>query len=330
MTTIGIVSYGLYLPEGRETAAEVAARAGLSTDAVKALGIQSKCTPAAGDQPVAMAVQAAKRAFAAARGLTPGQVDIVVWTGEEYKDYIAQTAAIRMQEELGCRNAWAFDLVGQGVTLVQGLRIARDLMLTDPEVATVLLAGGTRNLDLVDYRNPDTRFLLAASASGAALLLKRDHPANRLTATAFIVDDEMADEVYVPGGGTEIPFSPQNLGSGLMFFQVAHPQRVADYLEHRWPPALAEVVRRAAGAGAPDYLALRHLAPAARRLVLMELDLDDGQSAALDAWGCHGVNDAVLSLDLGLGAGLVRPGRRVVLAAGGIGFSYAAAAINWG
>jgi 3-oxoacyl-[acyl-carrier-protein] synthase-3 len=328
--TIGIASYGLYLPEGREAADEIAARAGLSPEAVAALGIQSKCIPAAGDQPVPMAVRAAQRAFAAAPGLAPDAVDVVIWTGEEYKDYIAQTAAIRMQEELGCKNAWAFDLVGQGVTLVQGLRLARDLMAADPEVATVLLAGGTRNLDLVDTRNPATRFLLAASASGAAVLLKRNHPANQLIETAFLVDAEMADEVYVPGGGTEIPFSLQNLDSELMFYQVAHPQRVADYLEHRWPTALAEVVRRAAGAEAPDYLALRHLTPVERRLVLMELNLGEGQSAALGAWGCHGANDVVLSLDLGIGSGRVRPGGRVVLAAGGIGFSYAAAAVRWG
>jgi 3-oxoacyl-[acyl-carrier-protein] synthase-3 len=329
-STIGIASYGLHLPAGRESAAEVAARAGLSREAVEALGIQSICIPAPGDQPVSMAVRAANRAFDAAPDLAREQVDVVIWTGEEYKDYIAQTAAIRVQEELGCRNAWAFDLVGQGVTLVQGLRLARDLITADPEISTVLLAGGTRNLDLVDCRNPATRFLLPASASGAALLLKRDHAANRLLETAFLVDAEMADEVYVPGGGTEIPFSPQNLGSELMFYQAAHPQRVADYLEHRWPMALAEVIRRVSGTGMPDYLALRHLAPAERRRVLGELGVNGEQSADLAAWGCHGVNDVVLSLDLGLGTGRVRPGGRVVLAAGGIGFSYAAAAIHWG
>jgi 3-oxoacyl-[acyl-carrier-protein] synthase-3 len=330
MTTMGIVSYGLYLPEGRESASEIADRAGLSVDAAKALGIESKCLPAPSDQPVAMAVQAARRAFAAAPGLTGEKVDVVIWTGEEYKDYIAQTAAIRMQEELGCRNAWAFDLVGQGVTLVQGLRLAQDLMTGDPKVATVLLAGGTRNLDLVDYRNPATRFLLATSASGAAVLLERDHPANRLLDTAFATDAEMADEVFVPGGGTEIPFSAQNLESELMFYQVADPERVAAYLERRFPAAIVEVIRRAAASGMPDYLALRHLAPAKRWQVLHELNLSDSQSAELCAFGCHGANDVVLSLDLGIAAGRVRPGSRVVLAAGGIGFSYAAAAIHWG
>ena len=171
---IGIVSYGLYFPDGFETAGEVAEKSGLTVDDVKALGIERKFMPAPDDQPVTMAVEAAKQAFEMATEVKPTDVDVVIWTGEEYKDYIAQTASIRLQEETGCHKAWAFDLVGQGVTSILGLRAARDLMIGDETVKTVLLAGGTRNIDLVDYTNPNTHFLLAASASGGAILLKRN------------------------------------------------------------------------------------------------------------------------------------------------------------
>ena len=139
------------------------------------LGIERKCKPTPEDQPIPMAVKAAKQAFERAGGIKPEEVDLVLWTGEEYKDYIAQTASIRVQEETGCRNAWAFDLVDQGVTTVLGLRIARDMMIGDQTIKTVLLAGGTRNVDLVDYTNPDTRFMLPFSASGGAVLLRRGH-----------------------------------------------------------------------------------------------------------------------------------------------------------
>jgi 3-oxoacyl-[acyl-carrier-protein] synthase-3 len=223
---LGIVSYGLYLPSGFENADEIAQRAGLEPEAVQALGIERKFLPSPDDQPVPMAVKAAKHAFEKANGVAPQDIDVVLWTGEEYKDYIAQTASIRLQEEVGCRNAWAFDLIGQGVTSLVGLRMARDLMIGDESVSTVLLAGGTRNVDLIDYTNPDTHFLLAASASGGAFILKRDHPNNHLLETAFCVDAEMADAVYVPAGGTEIPFSEDNLSSELMYFQVNQPEKL--------------------------------------------------------------------------------------------------------
>ncbi len=148
---LGIVSYGLYLPSGFESAKEIAKRSGLSSQQVtEELGVERKCLPSAEDLPVAMAVKAARQALERAREIKPGEIDVVIWTGEEYKDYICQTAGIRVQEEVGARNAWAFDLIGQGTTSLVGLRTAQDLMIGDPAVRTVLLAGGTRNIDLVD------------------------------------------------------------------------------------------------------------------------------------------------------------------------------------
>ena len=248
---IGIVSYGLYTPETFETASDLSAKSGLSLEEVKELGIERKCLPSREDQPVNMAVKAANQALERAGDVKPEDIDMVIWTGEEYKDYIAQTASIRLQEETGCKNAWAFDLVGQNVTSIQGLRVARDFILGDESVHTILLAGGTRNVDLVDPVNPDTRFLLASSASGGAMILKRNHPRNRLIQTAFTIDHEMADEVYVPGGGTEIPFAPDNLDSKIMFYQTPRPKVVSDYLAERWVPALAKRARRSLKAFLP-------------------------------------------------------------------------------
>ena len=327
---IGIVSYGIYLPSAIETSLEVAKKAGLTPEEVIALGIKRKFLPGPDDQPVTMAVKAANQAFERTKELRPLDVDVVIWTGEEYKDYIAQTASIRLQEEVGCRNAWAFDLVGQGVTSILGLRVARDIMIGDKSVNSVLLAGGTRNIDLVDYRNPNTRFLLAASASGGAILLKRNHDKNRFMDATFIVDAEMADEIYVPGGGTEIPFSLQNIESELMFFQVAHPKALDKYLNGRWPFALAEAVRKVLPDRSPDYLAVRHLSPADRRQVFSQLKVKMEQSVSLNKWGHHGSNDVIISLDLGLHNGIVEEGSSVALASAGIGFVYAAAHIQWG
>lgn len=327
---IGIVSYGLFVPQEFETAADVARRSGLSIEAVQALGLRRKCRPGPKDQPVAMAVAAARQALGRSQGLTPDQVDVVIWTGEEYKDYIAQTPAIRLQEEIGCQNAWAFDLVGQGVTMVQGLRVARDLVRGDRRIRTVLLAGGTRNVDLVDDGNPDTRFLLAASASGGALILRAGHGQNRLLETAFLVDAQMADAVYVPGGGTEQPFAADNLNTAVMFYQTPDPSRLADYLGTRWVPSLCVVAQRVLNGISADYLALRHLRPVDRAAVLRGLGMAPEQSAALDQWGDHGANGPILSLDLGIQNGAIADGAQVVLVAGGIGFTYAAALIQWG
>jgi 3-oxoacyl-[acyl-carrier-protein] synthase-3 len=330
-STIGIVSYGTYLPEQVETSEEVAERSGLTIEELLALGIRGKHRPSKEDQPIPMAVKAAKQAFEQADGVRPEDVDLVLWTGEEYKDYIAQTASIRVQEETECRNAWAFDLVDQGITTLLGLRLARDMMIGDQEINTVLLAGGTRNVDLVDYTNANTRWLLPASASGGAVLLQRGYSANQLQESAFLIDPEMASEVYVPGGGTVHPFSPENLGTKIMYYHTPHPEIVSGYLNRQFTKRLTEVIRTAAGAGkSVDYLALRHLSPRDRKQVLSELSLSSEHSESLEEVGCHGTNDPLISLDLALKKRTISDGARVVLASAGIGFSYAAVAIRWG
>jgi len=327
---VGIVSYGLYLPESYETAEEIAERSGLSLEEVKALGIERKCFPGKDDQPVGMASKAARTALDKAGTIGPEDVDLVIWTGEEYKDYIAQTASIRLQEELRCVNAWAFDLVGQNVTLIQGLRVARDLIMGDETIQTVLLAGGTRNVDMVDYSNPDTHFLLPFSASGGAILLRRGHGRNQLMSTAFTVDLHMSDEVFVPGGGTELPFKRDNLDSPIMFYQTPRPRVVREYLARRWTEGLVETGRKALSGQFPDYVALRHLSPSDRTTVTAALGITPEKSFELVEWGCHGTNDVLLSLDLGRRKGAVREGSHVLLLTGGIGFTYAAALIQWG
>jgi 3-oxoacyl-[acyl-carrier-protein] synthase-3 len=327
---IGIDSYGLFIPQTYESAEEIASRIGITTKEIKNLGIQRKYIPGEDDHPVIMAVKAAEKAFKKSYHIEPENVDVVIWTGEEYKDYIAQTASIRLQEEVGCRNAYAFDLVAQGVTMIQGLRLAKDIITGDETVHTILLAGGTRNIDLVDEHNPHTRFMLPFSASGSAVLLRRDPNANRLTSTAFRVDPEMADDILVPGGGTESPFSPQHLDSELMFYHSSYPDKVEAYLNQRWPQALVEIAQRVCVDGKPDYLALRHLPPSGRDRVLKNLGLRSRQSEPLFWYGHHGTNDIIISIDLALKRGVLKNGDKVAMVTGGIGFTYAAALVEWG
>lgn len=329
-TTVGIVAYGLYTPAEFETAEQIARQSGLAPSEVKRLGIIRKCRPGDEDQPVVMANKAAQQAFQSTTVVQPQDVDVLIWTGEEYKDYICQTASIRLQEELGCSNAWAFDLVGQGVTTILGLRVAHDLIYGDSSINTVLLAGGTRNVDLVDYQNPDTRFMLSMSASGSAVILRRNHSENQLLELAFHVDPEMADEVYVPAGGTQMPFDQENIGSTLGYYHLKHPQVVSEYLENRWAQTLSKMVKEVSNDHSLDYLALRHLTPRDHAFLLDRLNLTSDQSIQLDHWGHHGMNDVILSLDLGIRHGCVTDGSMVAMATAGIGFTYAAALIKWG
>ncbi|HOW56653.1 MAG TPA: 3-oxoacyl-[acyl-carrier-protein] synthase III C-terminal domain-containing protein [Smithellaceae bacterium] len=334
-TKVGIVSYGIYLPKDYETAEEIAKKSGMAAGEITSeLGLVKKHKPGAKDFPVTMAVQAALQALENSKGLvSPDDIDVVLWSGDEYKDYIAQTASIRIQEEVKAYKAWAFDIIGQGVTTLTGIRLARDLMAGDSSVNTVLLAGGTRDIDLVDYTNPDTRWMLPTSVSGAAIILRRDFVNNSIMGMAALVDPEMADEAYVPVGGTVNRFSVDNVETKGMFFHVPNPSLMDEYLEERMPMRLAEVIGKAldnAGLAGkkPDYLAMRYLMPEQRKTVLSALEINADRTDSLSDAGHHGPNDVVISLDRAIKKGIIKKGSVVVLAAAGIGFTYSAAVMQ--
>jgi 3-oxoacyl-[acyl-carrier-protein] synthase III len=336
-TKVGIVSYGLYLPKEFESADDIAAKSGLSKDEiVKEIGLIKKYKPAQDDLPVIMARKAADSALQKAKGIvTPDDIDVVLWSGEEYKDFIAQTASIRIQEEVKAYNAWAFDIIGQGTTSLVGIRLARDLMVGDATVNTVLLAGGTRDYDLINYKDPDTKWMLPTSASGAAMILRRDYVNNSILGMAQIVDPEMADEVYVPVGGTVNPFTVDNIEAKGLCYNVIHPALMDEYLEERMPDRMVEVISKAldnAGMAGkkPDYLAMRYLMPNQKKNVLEALGIPESKTDDLAYVGHHGPNDVIISLDRAAQKGIIKKGSIVVMAAAGIGFSYSAAVLQYG
>jgi 3-oxoacyl-[acyl-carrier-protein] synthase-3 len=115
-----------------------------------------------------------------------------------------------------------------------------------------------------------------------------------------------------------------------MFYNVANPQSLAEYLRSRWTEALSETAKEVLGGRQADYIALRHLSSADRKDVLERLNVDFEKSAPLYEWGDHGTNDPLLSIDLGLKQGEIADGSLVAMVSGGIGFTYAAALIRWG
>jgi 3-oxoacyl-[acyl-carrier-protein] synthase-3 len=89
------------------------------------------------------------------------------------------------------------------------------------------------------------------------------------------------------------------------------------------------VIRRAAGERPIDYLALLHMKRSAHVAILKELGLAQEQSIYLGRYGHFGSPDQVLSLGLAEQRGLLKRGDTVVLASAGLGYMWAAIALEW-
>ncbi|GEM87774.1 3-oxoacyl-ACP synthase [Meiothermus granaticius] len=323
---------GVYLPTPRMTSGEIAAASGLPEWVVREkLGIQQKPVPGPGDDPAKMAVSAARGALEDA-GISGAEVDVVLSIVEEYKDYPVWTSAPYIALEVSAGRAWGFDLNQKCASFITALSVAQGLFAARSEVGTILVAGGYRNGDLIDYRDENVRFMYDLGAGGAAAVLQREGPGIRLLSTRLKTDPALAQSVLVPVGGTVQPLTPETLGQFKL--RVTDPEGMRSRLEARSLPGFLEVIGGAledAGYTAADldYLALLHMKPSAHRAVLEGLGLAEDQTLYLCDYGHLGQLDPILSLQLARGAGKIGPGSLMALAAAGVGYHWAAAVLRW-
>lgn len=332
---IGILSSGIYLPEEYITGKEIAELAGLPVAVVEEkMGIIKKRIPGQDDHTCEMGIIAAKKAITKA-GIDPLEIDLVIYIGEEHKEYPLWTAGIKLQEAVGAVNAWAFDVALRCGTTVMALKVAKSLMLTDPDIQTVLLAGGYRNVDFIDYENPRTRFMFNLGAGGGAILLRKGHNENLLLETELITDGSFSEDVVVVAGGTKHPISKEAIEQRLNKLDVLDPAGMKQRLEQKSMDHFLKVIRtslRKSGYSEADldYLAILHMKKSAHEYVLKELGLSAEQSIYLEEYGHIGQIDQILSLELGLEQGKVKAGDVVVLVSAGIGYAWGATTIKWG
>ena len=148
--------------------------------------------------------------------IDPKKIDLIIYIGEEHKEYPLWTAAIKIQEEIGAYHAWGFDIAQRCGTTIMAMKVAKSMMESDSSIETVLLAGGYRNSDFIDYTNERTRFMFNLGAGGAAMILKRDHPENIILESDIVTDGSFSEDVVVPVGGTKKPLTPEDLQNGLI------------------------------------------------------------------------------------------------------------------
>jgi 3-oxoacyl-[acyl-carrier-protein] synthase-3 len=332
---IGLVSYATYLPDMVQDAAYLARESGIPEAVlVEKLGIRQKRRAGPDDQTSAMALAAARRALARA-GCDPLELDLVLYSGSMHKDFYVWSAACRVQEALGAKNAYAFELVALCTTNVLALKVARDLMTADARLRTVLICGGHRTADLIDLHDASSRFLYNLSDGGSALLLRREYGRNRVLGSAFLTDGSQSENVVIPAGGTRLPTTPETLAAGKHAFTVLNPPALKETMDRISEDYFVRVVRQAvqASGARPEqiaFLALNHMKPSMHRRVLDLLGLTPEQSVYLEDYGHIGAPDQVLALELAEQVGKLHDGDLIVLASAGLGFTWGATAIHWG
>ncbi|MDR0270561.1 3-oxoacyl-ACP synthase [Paenibacillus sp.] len=334
---IRLIAVGLYVPPNTMTSSEIAAAAGIPQDVVETkLGILQKPVPGADDDTCEMGIRAAKEAIERS-GIDPMEIDMVIYIGEEYKEYPVWTAALKLQEEIGARRAFGFDMALRCCTAIAGVKTAKAMMLGNASIRTVLLAGGYRNGDLIDMADPGTRFMINLAAGGGALILRRGAgPAYpEVMESALITDGSFSEDVIVSVGGTKNPLTADLIAAGEPKFRVTDPEGMKRRLDQLSMQRFVQVVKEAtteSGYVVPEieYMGLLHMKRSAHRFVLETLGIPAERAIYLEEYGHMGQFDPVIHLELISREGRMAPGKIAVLAAAGIGYAWGALTLRWG
>ena len=332
---VGILSTGLYIPEKFITSEDISKASGIARQIIEdKMGFRRKPVPGPNDHTCQMGIYAAHQAIGEA-GIEAEEIDVVIYVGEEYKEYPVWTAGIKLQHEIEAKRAWAFDVSLRCGTTIMAMKLAKSLMKSDDGINTVLLAGGYRNCDLIDYRNPRSRFLYNLGAGGAAIILRKGLKENEVLETVVMTDGAFSEDVAVVAGGTKVPISHEALDQRLNYLDVFDPEDMKKRLDKKSMQNFVRVVHESVKRSGYtvndiDYLAILHMKRSAHTFVLKELGLREDQAIYLEDYGHIGQIDQVLSLRLALDAGKIKNGDIVVLVSAGIGYVWDAVTIKWG
>jgi 3-oxoacyl-[acyl-carrier-protein] synthase-3 len=334
---IGIVGTGIYIPDHWMTAKEIAEKTNgvwAESAVIEKLGIQKKSVPGENDGTQEMGVKAALNAIENT-GIDPLDIDVIIGVGEEWKEYPLTTSALYIQDKIGAKNAWGIDVANRCCTTVSAMKMAKDMLIADPDVHMIMVVGGYRNGDFVDFSDKHMSMMYNLGAGGGAIILKKNHNENLLLGSHVIADGSLARTAGVEIGGIKNPITHENLDQAYKSLKLMDPVKMKTRLNEVSMPNWFKCIDKALEKSEMerkdiDYLAILHIKRSGHEFMLNELGLSDDQTIYLEDYGHIGQVDQILSLHKALEEKKVKDGSVVCMIAAGIGYVWAANIIKWG
>jgi len=338
-THVGIVGTGIYLPTSRMSAREIAeATKGIWSEVavIDKLGIREKVVPS--DLPMdgtqEMGALAALDALKNT-GVNPLDIDVILSVTEEWKEYPLTTSALYIQDRIGATHAWGIDVQNRCCTTVSAMKMAKDMLIADDEINIIMVVGGYRNGDFVDYQDKDMSMMYNLGAGGGAIILKKNYGKNILLGSHVIGDGSLSRTAGVEIGGLCNPITPENMIEAKHSLRLMDPIKMKNRLNEvsmpNWFKCIDEALRKS-NLERKDigYLDILHIKRSGHDQMVKDLGLTADQTIYLEDYGHIGQIDQILSLHLGIDQQKVKDGTVICMLAAGIGYVWAANIIRWG
>ncbi len=332
--TVGIAAIGSYIPEKTISSREIAEKAGIPEDVLtEKIGMHRKPVAGPDEQPSQMAYSAARAAIEKA-GIEATDLSIIISCGAAPQDYLHWTNAGRLQNALGARNAFAFDVSNGCNGLNLGMHIAKEMLLGSEAYSLALVVTADKYSSFLDYSRVEDVSLFHLSDAAAAVILRKNEPTNRIISYHQITNGAYSDHVKIGAGGSVNPCSREN-SCEKQTFSVENPQELAALLSEDYFSNYLSAIRKVLELGGYreediSYLFTNQVKHSTISAILETLGIPESKTfRSIAQYGHMGGADTVIGLLSFLEAKKIEKGDLVVLASSAAGFSWAATLIEY-
>ncbi|MGO8839127.1 MAG: beta-ketoacyl-ACP synthase III [Limisphaerales bacterium] len=324
--TCSITGVGSYLPARVLTNSDLEKMVETSDEWITTrTGIKQRRLAAKDEFTSDMAVKAAERAMQMA-GITADQIDLII-VATITPDMPFPNTACLVQRKIGAKRAAAFDVEAACSGFIYALEIGQQFIMSRT-YDTVLVVGAEKLSSITDWTDRNTCVLFGDGA-GAAILQNRPNSHGLLTAVMG-ADGDKADLLFMPGGGSRCPATPDSVNARLHFLRMEGKETFKNAVQAMYNAA-REALRRCEiditkiKCVIPHQANLRIIDAVGERLGATPEQL----FVNLDKYGNTSAASVAIALDEAVSSGKIQRGDLILMMVFGAGLTWGAAVIEW-
>ena len=322
-----ISALGTYVPPRLLTNADLERMVDTSDEWIMSrVGIRERHIAEKGIGTSDLAVEAARTALAH-RHLQPTDIDTII-VGTVTPDMLFPSTACLVQQKLGAKGAWGFDLSAACSAFVYSLQTGAQFIGTGVH-KRVLVIGADVMSSIIDYTDRATCVLFGDGA-GAAILEPADNDSEGLIDFIHEVDGSGANFLYMPGGGSLHPSTKETVEK-RMHYVHQDGQQVFKFAVRKQTELCQKLLERNGLKGSdidafiPHQANLRIISATVDRLGLRP----ESVIINIDRFGNTTAGTIPLAINTAIEQGKLKKGSLVLLAAVGAGFTIGATLLRW-
>ncbi len=213
-----VAGTGSYLPEGLITNADLEKLVDTNDQwIVERTGIKRRHKAADNECTSDLALKASQRALKNAN-LTPDDIEMIIVATVSGDQVMPSTACV-LQQKLGCKQIFSFDLSAACSGFVYALSVADQFVRTGM-YKNILIVGAEVLHRFVNYQDRETCILFGDAAGAFIISRAEENQPGQVFSTHLHADGNLGELFVLPAGGSKIPFSQEVLDKKMQFVNM--------------------------------------------------------------------------------------------------------------